>query len=392
MGFDRVNDFSKQIAIVPLSAKDGSGIKELLLVLIGLTQRYLEKNLEVKLDDVGRGTVLEVLDEKIGNVLDVILYDGSLKINDGIVIGGLEEPIVTKIRSLFLRDNKKLKKVNTVSAAINVIVFASEVDNVVAGMPISSVKNDLDAVKKEIQKEVKEVLIQEDIDGIVVKADSLGALEALVNLLRDKGYKIKRAHIGNVSKKDIAEAEVAKEAVDRVVIGFNVKGLSNTNVKVITGDVIYRIIDALEEWKESEKKKLEEGELKGVTRPCKIKILEGYVFRQSHPAIVGVDILAGILKNNISLMKNGKEITSVKGMQYEKKNINEAETGKQVAVSMPNVTIGRQIAEEDILYSYINEDEFKKLKKLSKYLNDNEKKLLKEIATIMRKGKSTWGI
>ena len=91
-------------------------------------------------------------------------------------------------------------------------------------------------------------------------------------------------------------------------------------------------------------------------------------------------------------MKNGKPLTSVKEIQHEKENVKEVGAGKQIAVALTKVTIGRQINENDILYSFINEDEFRKLKKLKRYLNSKEIELLKEIEQIMRKENPTWGV
>ncbi|MBI2658621.1 translation initiation factor IF-2, partial [Candidatus Woesearchaeota archaeon] len=128
-------------------------------------------------------------------------------------------------------------------------------------------------------------------------------------------------------------------------------------------------------------------------RPCKIKIMKGYVFRQNNPAVVGVEVLAGTLKAGTPLMKNdGSAITEAKSIQQEQESIEKAEKGKQVAVSLPNVTIGRQVHEEDILYSAVPEEHFRKLKELKKYLTQEEIEVLKEIAEIMRKSSPMWGI
>ncbi|RLE95038.1 MAG: translation initiation factor IF-2, partial [Thermoprotei archaeon] len=60
--YDRIRDFSKTVAIVPISAKTGEGVPDLLLVLAGLTQRYMLKRLETE-ERPGRGVVLEVKEE-----------------------------------------------------------------------------------------------------------------------------------------------------------------------------------------------------------------------------------------------------------------------------------------------------------------------------------------
>ena len=404
--FDRVSDYTKEIAIIPTSAKTGSGLPELLMVITGLAQRFLEKCLECNVAGFAKGTILEVKEEKgKGKTLDVIVYDGCLKVNDMIVIGGVEKPIVTKVRALFepaalaeMRDKKsKFKPVKEVKAATGVKIAAPNVEEAVAGMPIrSSDEANLEAIKKEVQSIVEEVLIETEKNGIIIKADSLGSLEALTHLLQEKNIPIRKGSIGNIIKKDMSDAEsnYEEDPLLAVILGFNVKTEAEApeHVKVITSDIIYKIIENFEKWQEEEKKRQEAGELDTLVRGVKIEIMRGYVFRQNNPAIVGVDVLAGILKTNTPLMKDGRELTKVKSMQHEQENIEKAERGKQVAVSLPGVTIGRQIHEGDILYSCIPEKDFRKIKGLKKYLKQGEIEVLKEIASIMRKDNPTWGI
>ncbi len=131
-----------------------------------------------------------------------------------------------------------------------------------------------------------------------------------------------------------------------------------------------------------------------MVKPFKLKILPGCVFRQLNPAIVGVEVLIGTARANTPLMNSeGKKLTDLKEIQDNKETVPEAEQGKEVAISLPNITCGRQIHENDVLYSDIPQEDFKKLKKLmKKYLNDSEVQLLKEIAEIKRKENPTWGM
>lgn len=395
--FDRVEDYTKQVAIIPLSAHTGDGLPELLMVITGLAQRYLENSLKIEVAGPAKGTVLEVKEEKgLGTTLDVIIYDGTLKQNDQIVIGNLTVPIITKIRALLHPTDlksSKFKSVKDVHAACGIKISAPNMENVIAGMPLRSVDNNLEQVKEEIQKEIEEVIIETDNEGVVIKADTLGSLEALIGLLKAKSIKIKKASVGDISKKDIAEATAEKEPLNKVILGFNVKKIETQEVKIITHDVIYRIIEDFEKWVEEETKKQEAKELENLVKPCKIHIMSGYVFRQNNPAVVGVEVLGGTLYNDTPLMKiNGDKASAVKSMQSEGENIDHAEKGKEVAVSIPHLTVGRQIHEEDILYSDLPEEDFIKLKKLKKYLSKDEIGVLKEISEIKRKDNPVWGV
>ncbi len=354
--FDRVSDYTKQIAIVPCSAKTGEGLPELMMVIAGLAQKYLEQSLKTEIKGYARGTVLEIKESKgLGKTMDVIIYDGSLKVGDIIVIGSLDKPIVTKVKALFepaplseMREKKtKFISVKEVHAATGVKISATDAEEVVAGMPIRSCsKEDVENVKAEIQKEVEEVTLETQDHGVVIKADCLGSLEALITILKDKKIPVKKASIGDITKKDLADAEAnwEKEPLFAAVLGFNVKGESSEKAKVLTNNVIYRLLEDFEAWQAEQKKTLEARELDFLVRPCKIRLLENYIFRQSHPAIIGVEVLNGKLKSGMPLMKeNGELITTVKALQSEQESITEADEGKQVAASFENITIGRQI-------------------------------------------------
>jgi len=392
--FDRVTDFSKQIAIVPLSAKMGDGIPELLMMLVGLAQKFLEKELQIEVDKPGKGTILEIKDEKgFGKTLDVILYDGKIKEGDKIITTNINEIIETKIRGLFKLEGKKFIKAREVNAASAVKIFAPGLDEAIAGMPLRVANEDIEKLKKEIKQEIEEVLIETDKAGIIVKAESLGSLEALIFLLKEKNIKIKRAGIGEINKKDILDAKSDKDEINHVILGFNVDEVKDNEVKVISGNIIYKILEDFESWLLKKSKDVELKKLGKIIRPFKFKFMPGYIFRQSNPAVFGADILLGVLKTNVALIRDdGILFPEVKQIQHEGKSLNEAEHRKQVAVSIQGVIVGRQINEGEIFYSDMSEDNFKKLKEMKKLLNNDEIQALKEIAEIKRKNNTLWGV
>jgi len=340
--FDRVGDYTKQAAVVPVSAKTGEGIPELLMILTGLAQKYLEENLKIEKAGQAKGTILEVKEQKgFGTVLDTIIYDGSLSVNDQILIGTLDEPVQAKIKVLLqpvagaeMREKKaKFESVKSVSAATGVRIVAPGSENAVSGAPIMSVVGDVQKIKEELHKEMHEVLIETDKDGIIIKADSVGSLEALLTLLREKGIPIRKTGIGEITKKDISDVEaiMVKDALHGVLLGFNIsKTELKTKAHILVNDVIYKLIEDYEAWKTSKQKELEVSKLDLLVRPCKVEVLKGYVFRQSNPAIAGVEVTAGVLKPKTPLMnKKGEELTVVKGIQVEQEQVERLEKGKQ---------------------------------------------------------------
>ena len=400
--FDRVDNYTQKIAIIPISSKLKVGLPELLMVLTGLTQKYLENKLKIDIKGPAKATILEVKEAPgLGISIDVIIYDGTIKVDDTILIGSLENPIKTKVRSLLklaplseIRDKKsKFSKVDEVTAAAGVKITAPGLDNVLSGMPLRVVGKDFKKAEREIKEEIEDVIIETEKDGIIVKADTLGSLEALDNILKERNLIIKKASLGNITKSDIAEASSSQNPLNRVVLGFNVKSDEDSkDIKVITNEVIYKILEDYDKWSEHENKRLKKEKLSKLRSLCKIQIMPGFVFRQNNPAVVGVEILLGKLKPNTPLMLNGKEITSAKSLQLEGENIEEAEKGKQVAVSLPGVTIGRQVKEGDVLYSLVNESDYREFKKTKDFLDKDSIEILKEVADMKRKENAVWGV
>ena len=259
-------------------------------------------------------------------------------------------------------------------------------------MPLVVANFNTEQAKKEVQKEVEEVLIETDKSGIIVKADSLGSLEGLINLLKQNNIKIKKASIGEITKDDLVKADSEKDELNQVVLGFNIKQVKS-NIKVITSNIIYTLLDELKKFREEKKKEVETRALGSIIKPFKVRILHGYIFRQSNPAVVGVEVMQGTLKKGVMLIKdNGASLVEVKEIQNQGKTVTQAEVGKQVAVALQGVIVGRQIHEGEIFYSDMNEENFRKLKKMKSFLKQDEIECLKEILEIKRRNNTLWGV
>jgi translation initiation factor 5B len=398
--FDKITDFTKHIAIVPTSAKTAEGIPELLAILVGLTQSFMKEDLTTVLGPA-KGTVLEVKEEiGLGTTINVIIFDGVLKINDRIVIGGSEGPIVTEVRAILIpkpldeiRDPKdKFSIVNEVNAAAGIKIAAPNLELAVAGSPLYVIE-DLDKMEDYsnlVREEIENLRIKTDRIGITLKADTLGSLEAIINSLSNSEIPIRLADIGDISKRDIVEAETVmlKDHLLGAVLGFNVKILPDAkeeakrvNVPLFQEKIIYRLIENYSEWKERERIAGMEAELGTIVRPGKIKILPGCTFRRSKPAIVGIEILSGRIKPHYTLMlENGKKIGSILRIQDKKKDLTEALIGMQVSASIDNAVIGRNIFEGNVLYVDVPDIHQRILmNKFKDSLSSDEIELLNEI-------------
>ncbi len=401
-----IKNFRKSIPIIPVSAKTGEGLPELLMVLVGLAQRFLEDQLTSE-TGAGKGTVLEVKEDVgLGTTVDAIIYSGILKKEDTIIFGTQNEPLVTKIKALLkpkplheIRDpRERFDSVKEVHAACGIKISAPNLDMVVPGAPLRVVKDDEAELIAEIKSQ-SQVKIDLDKDGLYIKADTIGSLEALVKESREKGINIRKVEIGNISRRDIMETAAVNNPLERAIFAFNVKILPeakeeipNTEVVVFNEDVIYTILENYDSWLAKKKEQLEKKRREDYTHPGMLRFLPEYVFRVSHPAVIGVRVLGGRIKTDMKLMdQDGKSIGYIKGMQLDNKPITEALQGAEVAISIEDVTVGRQIKGGDIFFTDIPESDAKKLR-LMDVLNEDEKDVLNKILDIKRKTNKFWGM
>ena len=391
---------------MPISSKTGEGVPELLMTIVGLAQRFLEGKLHTEMGPA-KGSILEVKEEVgLGTTIDTIIYSGTIKNDDKIVIGTKGEPIVTSIKALLkpkpldeMRDpRERFDNVKEVHAASGIKISSPDLENVIPGAPLRVVQDNLEEIIDEIKSQTK-IDIELDEQGIIIKADTIGSLEALIKESREKGIEIRKAEIGNISKRDIVEADATLDPLNKLIFAFNVKllpeakeELTKTDITVFNKDVIYTIMENYGEWIERKKAELERERRKDYIHPGMIKILPEYIFRVSHPAIVGVRVMAGRVKNEMKLMKDdGRSIGRIKGIQSENRSVDEAVQGEEVAISIDGVTVGRQIKGGDILYTDIPESDAKKLREMD-VLNIDEKDVLNKIFELKRKTENFWGM
>jgi len=395
--FYELSDFTKEIAIVPCSARTKEGIPEILLVLCGLSQRFLTNRLT--LSEESKGIILEIKKEKSMETAEAILYDGNLKEGDKIGIATLSgDLIVTKIRSIeeVLPLSFKFKSVSEVWATTGIKMQLTNKDEILSGMPFQKLTDNEKELKEKFAKEFKDTL-SIDKEGIIVKADSLGSLEALLTLLKQSNIQVVRAGIGQIEKADlvVAKANIELNPLNAIILGFNVekeKDLPIENIKILTNQVVYRLIDDLNLWRKEKNAQIEKKRMMELSNICKLEILHQYQFRNSNPAIFGVRVLAGGLKKNISIIdESDEQISRIKAIQEEKESVEEATENKEVAISLPGVNFERQLADKKYLYSQLSESQFKIFKKNKDLLSESEIKAISEIVEIKRKKKSEWG-
>ena len=409
--FDRVSNFASQISIIPISARSGEGIIEVLAMLLGLAQEYLTEQLEINEDAPAKGTVLEIKEEVgLGLTIDSIIYDGVLRTNDEIALmTSSNEVLTTKIRSILrplpleeMRDSKKkFQKFDEVVAAAGIKIAAPNLDDVISGSPLR-VLSDEENVEEEILKEIEDITISTEDEGILVKADTLGSLEAIVKLLRELDIPIREADIGDVNRRDIINSSIALNEDDShgAIIAFNVNvhpnsedDLSKSDVKLFKGDVIYQIIEDYEAWIDEMEQAKKKAFYDAIIKPAKFMSLPKLVFRQSKPAIIGIESISGTIKQGQTLInKNGEYVGVIASMEDKGETLPDISRGQRVAMAIKDAIVGKHFDEGDELYVDIPEKHYKFIEREFKdKLTEDEFETLYEFLEIKRKQDPDWG-
>jgi translation initiation factor 5B len=403
--FDKITDFTKTVAMVPISGKYGEGLPDLLLMLVGLAQRFLGEDLRTE-EGPGEGTVLEVKEERgIGTAIDSIIYRGTIKVGDQIVVSSVkDEPIVAKIKGLQrprpldeIRDpTQRFERAKEVSAAAGIRIIAQGLETAMAGGTIRVVKGNLEELKDEIRKE-SQIKVELAAEGIIVRGDAIGSLEAFAFEAKQDDLPIRKIDIGNVTRKDVVEASHFADPLHRAIFAFNVsinedaksEALSS-GIKIFDNDVMYRLLEDYRTWCKERTKEVEVEQRLEIVFPGKMVIMRDHIFRVSKPAIVGVRVLAGRIRPGQGLIRqDGKEVGRIKSIRSGEESLKEAIVGAEVAISIDDAIVGRQIDAEDILLVDIPESHAHELANYA--LKQDEIEVLEQLAVIKRKEKPFWG-
>ena len=406
-GFWRVKDFTKEVAIVPVSAAKNIGVPELLAVVVGLSQQFMSRRLERK-DGPGRGIVLEVKEETgLGPSANLVLIEGVLKVGDLILVAKRDKAVTTKVKALLLpkpldemRDPRdKFKPVSEVMSAAGIKVTSPDLEGVLAGSPLYVLddKDQEPSLRSIVEDEIRNAIVTDtNTNGIILRCDTIGSLEAIRDMLKKANVPIQKADIGHITRRDILAAAAVKEKNRYlgVVLGFNTKILDEAKreaqertIPIFSENIIYNLVRSYTEWVEYQKEHEDSILFNEIPPICKFQFMKGFVFRRNYPAVFGAEIQIGKLRQKVNVLnEDGKKIGTIHQIQENGKPIEEAGKGEQVAVSIKEISVGRQVNEGDIFYTDLGSKEAKLLLDRFYYrLGQEEKDILNTIVSIKRR-------
>lgn len=402
--FDRVTDFTKQLLIIPVSAKKKEGLQELLSYIAGLAQKYLEKSLERREEAEGKASILEVREERgLGMTIDAILYEGVLAAGDEIVFPTMQGAAKSRVKAIFrpkpldeMRDpREKFSPVQRVAAAAGIKISCENAGSALAGgeLLVARSKESEGRAVEAIEAETAQIMFESQKEGVLLFADALGSLEAITKLLSNAGIAVRSARVGSPAKKDALQAASVrgKSRFLGAILCFNspvdeeVKRLAEEHgVKLFEEKIIYNLTEGYRQWVEEEKLSERREAFASLQTPAKILVLKDHCFRVSKPCIVGVEVAAGRLKAGAALLnEKGEKVGEVKAIQADKESIAEAKRGQRVAASIDGPTFGRQVTDGMALYSDVPKRDAALFEgKYKDALSQDEVELLNELKKI----------
>lgn len=330
-------DWGGDTIVVPISARTGQGIDELLEMILLVAEM---KEIKCYPKGPARCVVIESKVERgLGPVANVIVKDGILKVGDHVVAG----PIYAKVRTLVDDKGKHIRQAEP-SQPVMIVGFEELPDlryTIYAVEDLETARQVSEEIRARIEKErrskrrmtLEELLkMMEEKEkkelNLVLKADTLGSLSAVqsaVDSLKSEEIKVNVVHagVGPVTESDIMLASTC----DGVVIGFRVKiepqarKLAETEaIQVKTYEIIYDLIESLKLAMEGMLKPqiVEEligrGEIKKVFdikkvgKVAGVQLLEGKATRDSKVKVYRNGVL--LFTDEIETLKHFKEDVS----------------------------------------------------------------------------------
>ncbi|KAF4662278.1 hypothetical protein FOL47_006332 [Perkinsus chesapeaki] len=395
------HDERRDISVVPVSALSGDGIADLLLLLSSFSQRFLSNRLAVKSGPLVC-TVLEVREAVgMGICADVILLQGSLSEGDHITVRNRSnETISSTIRALVTpKPLEELRLQGGGAAAYNyhhsvtgtaaVRISGPNLGNVETLAPeklpvLPRIRFKLALLLQLMKEEASSTVTSpaSSAGGVTLKCSSMGGLEALTKLVQDLRAPIGQSGIGDVHLFDVRKAScvLTNNGKFSVILAFDVKVNSDARVeadklgvRIIEGDVIYKIVDELKmylEGKEDERRK-EEAAL--AVFPCVVSLVPSLILSRKPPFHFGLYVEEGVLRVGTPLCVASKKHTqlgkviSLKSASGDR-SVDEATAGDTVVVrlSTPQNNVwfgsGGGLEEQSKIVSYITRESIDFLK------------------------------
>ncbi len=311
-----------EVVLVPVSAKTGAGIDSLLEMILLLSEM---NGIAVKTETAFQGVVVEsALNRRRGVETAIIVQEGKLRVGDVITCQGQK----IKVRAM-LDDQGRPCQEAVASQPVLVLGFSSPppvgskiylwAENI-KGAPLKS--------KRHEEKKREEVSAQDTLN-LVLKVDTLGMKEAILDALPREGLTILRSEVGDINESDV----ILASSFGAKIFGFNarvpgaVRDLAkHEGVDIRIFNIIYRLLEEVEKelvkfCQEKEKARIVgEGEIKAVFNIAGQKVAGGLVRK----GIVRLGAVTQIWRQDQLLGE-----TKINSLRQGKRDVSSAQKGEE---------------------------------------------------------------
>jgi translation initiation factor 5B len=403
------NDNVKQnISIVPLSAKTGEGISDIIMLLNVFAEKYMTKRLEVK-SEFNKGYIVEkIKDKRHGNIVSAILIDGNIKQGDILMsINDNDEIIKHKIDHLYepdecdeVKDSLNIRLIESMNKQLPFLMKFKDDINFKPGSQFYIITENNSKYQELLENyKCKNTAINKvklSKYGIQINAKTYSSAQALGELCNSKNIPVSKLTIGNLNKKDLMKLTTkylnTNKTDDELLINkrhmvilcydttidsdLNKMAIDN-NIKIISNQIIYKIIEEYEQYVETLNQSLKNNH-PNLRPQVELKIIEKFVFHKKDPLLFGVTVMKNKLHmamiietiSDKGLITLGK-ITSI---QRNNKSVDEAKEKEEVCIKI------ELINDKDNRYEYGKDFNAKNILKSS--IGKNEKELLEKYPEI----------
>lgn len=347
-------DWGGKTPVILVSAKEGTGIDELLdtIILVSDLEEF-----KARISGYARGAVIEAHQEVgVGAVATLLVQEGTLHQGDALVVGS----VFGKVRTMQNEHGQILNQATPsmpvkVSGLRKVPQFGAKfmVVKDEKQARIQAIKNQKDSrsLKRNVRSDSEELVIP-----VIIKADVNGSLKALSSAVENQNLekvKIQIIHegVGSINESDVHMATSA----DGIILGFRV-GLSGTaralaaqhHIKIIESSIIYEL---LEQFVEAVQSRVVSEEV--VEETGRLKVLKIFHLTRTHQ-IVGGKIEAGTLQQGatITVLRNKEVVGQGKlaSLKSGQKTVESLSEGNEAGLG---IDIDTKIEEGDVLVSSI---------------------------------------
>ncbi len=352
-------DWGGKIICSPISAKAGTGVEELLDMVLLVSETEGE-SLRANPVSLAAGTVVESnVDKTMGPLATILVQNGTLRVGDQLCFNGV---IYGKVKSLKNHNGEEVESAGPstpvkilglkVSPAVGDILSAGDGER----LKFRKIKSSNNQAPVNFSEEKKDDNVPKL--NIILKTDFLGSAEAVeesLMKLNSERVKVKvlSRGLGYITEGDIKRAEDSGAKV----IGFNVKmptGIENLAREKMIEVKMFSIIYDLTRYIQEEMQLLVKPEIKRIDLG-RLKILA--IFRtENESQIVGGKVLDGVVRNNSFVeVKRGDDfivLGNITQLQTAKQDVNEVEKDEECGLKYE----GKPLIEEGDILNFYQEE------------------------------------